>query len=350
MDARTQRQSVSTPAAVLDYSSSARRLLGDQRVSRAGLVYSLPKSRPTHHLQDIVVSKKRLNSSSENYARFYRQPAKLVPAALPATMPVGKTASKTVRRPQPIQTVAATELSTTPKKPKRSRSKKVANLAVVLAFAMSGLLGFTALQYQKALRKVEAVPEVAYATEDQTAVLGESTETEDVQQNEDLSRSKIDETKPAGAYKSADGSRPRKISIKKLGIAGYVQAVGVTKSGALAVPGNIWNVGWANNSAKPSEDKGVVVINGHVHGPTKPGIFYNLGKLAAGDQIVVTDVTGQTYTYVVVRSQTYKAGEANVDLYSSVSRDKQGLNLVTCTGKISGDHYEDRLVVFAEKI
>jgi hypothetical protein len=118
MDARTQRQSVSTPAAVLDYSSSARRLLGDQRVSRAGLVYSLPKSRPTHHLQDIVVSKKRLNSSSENYARFYRQPAKLVTAALPVTMPVEKTVAKAVQRPQPIQTVAATELSTTPKKTK----------------------------------------------------------------------------------------------------------------------------------------------------------------------------------------------------------------------------------------
>jgi LPXTG-site transpeptidase (sortase) family protein len=158
------------------------------------------------------------------------------------------------------------------------------------------------------------------------------------------------EAKPEGdiaSYRVSPAS-PRVIAIPKIGVEARVLSLGVTSDNALKSPSNIHDAGWYNGSATPGE-LGAVLINGHVHGPTKPGVFYNLKKLEEGDKITVTRGDGKVFTYSVVKSQSYT--KDNVDMgaaFNSATPGKPGLNLITCDGSYDGEgNYDKRLIVFA---
>ena len=171
-------------------------------------------------------------------------------------------------------------------------------------------------------------------------------------QNDSRVSADADETKvpPAkvDSYKVAP-SFPRKISIAKIGVDSRVLALGVKSNNELKAPVNIYDTGWYEGSAKPGE-QGAMLLDGHVHGPTQPGVFYNLKKLVAGDVIAVERGDGTKFNYRVVSSKTYD--KENVDMavaMSPVEAGKPGLNLITCAGSFNNqaDQYEDRLVGFA---
>lgn len=146
---------------------------------------------------------------------------------------------------------------------------------------------------------------------------------------------------------------PRKISIPKLDAEARVIKLGTTASGALASPASIYDTGWYADSAKPGEP-GAMLIDGHVHGPTKPGVFHGLKTLKAGDEISVERGDGKTFTYKVVKTQTYPADSMDMmgAALTPITAGKPGLNLITCTGELdkTTNHYKDRLVVFAEQL
>lgn len=153
------------------------------------------------------------------------------------------------------------------------------------------------------------------------------------------------------SYKVA-GTLPRIISIDKIGVKARTLRLGVKANNQLAAPANIYDAGWYEASSKAGE-AGAMVIDGHVSGPTKPGVFYNLHKLAAGDHIKVENGNGKVHTYKIVKKSTYAADKVDMAaVLTPITPGKPGLNLITCSGEIerATNHYKDRTVVFAEQI
>lgn len=164
-----------------------------------------------------------------------------------------------------------------------------------------------------------------------------------------------DEKKPSAASTksySVAPDLPRYISISKLGVHARVLQENQKQDGSMNVPGNIYDTGWYSSSSKPGDKtNAAMLIGGHVSGPTKPGVFKQLPKLTAGDKIEVERGDGKVFTYEVVRNQVYDAN--NVDMVSamrSVDQSKPGLNLITCTGKVVGNQYTQRIVVYTVQI
>ena len=162
-----------------------------------------------------------------------------------------------------------------------------------------------------------------------------------------------EETKPTtqaiGSYK-VDPTAPASIRITKIGVYAMITPQGVDASGALRAPSNVHNAGWYSASARPAATSGAMLLDGHVSGPTQRGVFYAIKKLDAGDKITVKQGDGTEFSYSVVRSQTFPADAVDMDsAVVSVDKNKAGLNLITCTGSISGTHYNDRIIVYAVK-
>jgi LPXTG-site transpeptidase (sortase) family protein len=146
---------------------------------------------------------------------------------------------------------------------------------------------------------------------------------------------------------------PRYLKIKKLGVMARVKPLGVSNDNELLAPKSTWDVGWYNASAKPGQDAGAAVIDGHVLGSTKGGVFYNLKKLGVGDIIEIERGDGRLVHYKVARTQQVDAKGLDMrQLMTSEQPGKQGLNLITCAGKFSAktQTFDQRAVVFSVQV
>lgn len=147
-------------------------------------------------------------------------------------------------------------------------------------------------------------------------------------------------------------AQPRFISVPSLSVFARVRKVGIDSKSQLVAPGNIYDAGWYEDSSKPGDDGGAILIDGHVQGPTKPGIFSNLKLLKTGDTINLESGAGEKYNFKVVKTQTYKTSD--VDMAAALVPavpGKLGLNLITCAGKFDSvaNDYKQRLIIFAIK-
>lgn len=158
------------------------------------------------------------------------------------------------------------------------------------------------------------------------------------------------ETKPSLDSYAVSPTQPRILTISKLSVKARVLSLGVKPNNELQTPNNIYDTGWYQNSAKPGDEGGAILIDGHVHGPTIPGVFANLKTLAAGDTIQLERGDGKVYNFKVVTSKAYPTDKLDMAAaLTSVNPGKLGLNLITCTGPFDAgsSQYEQRLVVFA---
>lgn len=164
----------------------------------------------------------------------------------------------------------------------------------------------------------------------------------------------VDESKPNNLDKYAvSADLPRIIQIPKLGTKARVLQVGLDTKNAVVAPANIHDAGWYTGSAKPGEAGKATLLDGHVSGPTQPGVFKNIGSLQASDSILLEKGDGTTLTYVVVKTE--KVAAENVDMQralTSVTKGKHGLNLISCTGKFDKqtNTFADRVIVYAEQV
>ncbi len=163
----------------------------------------------------------------------------------------------------------------------------------------------------------------------------------------------VDQTKPDaasyGAY-SVDPWLPRYLIIPTLSVQARVKQVGVDTKGQLQAPYNIYDSGWYKYSAKPGDAGGAMLIDGHVSGPTRKGVFYGLKKLASGDIIKIQRGDDHEFTFRVVTSKTYDADKVDMTAaLISADPEKLGLNLITCSGKVDPktDEFNQRTIVFA---
>jgi LPXTG-site transpeptidase (sortase) family protein len=143
---------------------------------------------------------------------------------------------------------------------------------------------------------------------------------------------------------------PDRLRIPKLAVDAPVTYMGLTKTGAMAVPDNIADVGWYKNGALPG-NKGSAVLAGHIDGlKGEPGVFAHLNKLQKGDTLQVIDSNNSTISFRVKNIQTYGQDEQPSEVFNTV--DGVHLNLITCTGvwDSTQHHFLERLVVFTDKV
>lgn len=154
---------------------------------------------------------------------------------------------------------------------------------------------------------------------------------------------------PSVNYYRTAASYPRVIRIPKIETEARVLALAIAPTGALKAPANIFDAGWYKDSSRPGEP-GAMVIDGHVSGPTKPGIFKNLGEMAKGDKIEIERGDGETFTYTVQATKVFDAEELDMSsVMVPIVPGKPGLNIITCAGKFdkATNKYEQRTVVYA---
>jgi sortase (surface protein transpeptidase) len=144
----------------------------------------------------------------------------------------------------------------------------------------------------------------------------------------------------------------RYLKIPKLGVNARVMQVGVTKTGALGTPSNVYDTAWYTGSAKPGQP-GATLIDGHVSSWTTRGVFYGIKTLIDGDMIQIVRGDGAILNYQVVKTQVY--GASSVDMQAAVTPitpGKSGLNLITCTGQVEKgtSEFNERVIVFAQQV
>lgn len=142
---------------------------------------------------------------------------------------------------------------------------------------------------------------------------------------------------------------PRLITIDKIGVRARVRRLGVGANNVLKAPANIFDAGWYDSSAKPGEN-GTVVLDGHVSGPTKHGVFYSIGTLKAGDKVKLERGDGQVLSYTVTGTQVYDNDKVDMaKVLTTAVPGKPGLNFMTCTGRfnVRSNSFEQRVVVFS---
>jgi len=144
----------------------------------------------------------------------------------------------------------------------------------------------------------------------------------------------------------------RYLEIPKLNVYARVTQVGVTTSGALGTPNNVFDTAWYSGSAKPGQP-GATLIDGHVSSWTTHGVFYNIKHLVKGDNIRIVRGDGVVINYQVVKTQVYNANDVDMQAaVTPITPGKSGLNLITCTGQVQKgtSEFNQRVIVFAQQV
>jgi LPXTG-site transpeptidase (sortase) family protein len=144
-----------------------------------------------------------------------------------------------------------------------------------------------------------------------------------------------------------DEELPKTLSIPSLNIETNIKHVGVTASGNMATPGNFSDVAWYKFGPAPGFT-GSAVIAGHLDNALAiNGVFKNLNKLQAGDDVYIESNGGTKYHFKVTDVKTYPYNDAPTEQIFN-SNDAARLNLVTCAGEWDKKlkTYTERLVVY----
>jgi sortase (surface protein transpeptidase) len=140
---------------------------------------------------------------------------------------------------------------------------------------------------------------------------------------------------------------PTDLEIPVIDVRSHLVRLVVDGSGALQAPDDPDVAGWFAAGVVPG-DTGPSVIGGHVDSKTGPGIFYALGRLTAGDRVMVHRSDGRTPTFQVTTvTQLSKSSFPTQLVYGPTPGPE--LRLVTCGGRFDRDRrsYLDNVVVEA---
>lgn len=145
---------------------------------------------------------------------------------------------------------------------------------------------------------------------------------------------------------------PRFLGIKSLNMKARIQEMGVNSQGAVQAPVNIYDSGWYTGSAKPGT-QGAAFVDGHASGSTREGLFAYIDTLKSGDIVTVEQGDGTLFSYKVVNVETVSKDAVDMDKALAVyGGAKEGLNLMTCTGRwiANQETYDKRVIVYTERI
>jgi hypothetical protein len=146
--------------------------------------------------------------------------------------------------------------------------------------------------------------------------------------------------------------QPVRLKIPSIGVDAAVEQVGKTPDGAMDVPSNFFDTAWYQLGPRPGET-GNAVIDGHVDSTTGKAIFWDLRKLAHGDQITVVGDDGVERHFVVSDTGTYATQDVPLArVFGSATG--AHLNLITCDSNTTFNQtthsYDGNLVVYADAV
>ncbi|SDT39150.1 class F sortase [Jiangella sp. DSM 45060] len=141
---------------------------------------------------------------------------------------------------------------------------------------------------------------------------------------------------------------PVAVTVPSAGIDTDVVPIAVDGDNVL-VPPPYGDAGWWQAGPEPGEN-GAAVIAGHLDNRDGPDVFYRLGDVAPGDEIVVTRADGGTSAFRVVEVGQYSQDDFPTDAVYGGPDDRPLLRLITCGGEYDRElgRYRDNVVVFAE--
>ncbi|MDN5917597.1 MAG: class F sortase [Pseudonocardia sp.] len=220
--------------------------------------------------------------------------------------------------------------------PAPGRRRRIALLvAAVLAVVGVGLVGF-ALLNQESAPEPTAVAVGPGPPAGVPAIIGSFPES----------------AEPVGDLLPA--SPPASISIPDIGVTSPVNPVGLNPDGTLEVPapGPLYDqAAWYRASPTPGE-LGPSVILGHIDSAANgPSVFFELGRLGPGKNVMVKRADGSTTTFLIDSVRTFqKDSFPTREVYATGNRSE--LRLITCGGPFdsAAGSYEDNTVVFAHLV
>ncbi|MDG4809759.1 class F sortase [Micromonospora sp. WMMD1120] len=144
---------------------------------------------------------------------------------------------------------------------------------------------------------------------------------------------------------------PVGVRIPAIDVHADVVSVGTDTAGVLEVPplDRPTLAGWYRHGVSPGE-AGNAVLVGHVDAPSGPAVFFDLGRLSAGQQIQVTRADARVATFTVDEVRAYpKENFPSTLVYGPA--DVAGLRLITCGGRFDAatGNYVDNIIVFATR-
>lgn len=106
---------------------------------------------------------------------------------------------------------------------------------------------------------------------------------------------------------------------------------------------------WPGMGGLPGKG-GNVVLAGHVdYIRYGPAVFWDLGKLKAGDKIEIRMKDGSVIQYQVEFNKTFEVGNADWSAIVAATGD-ESVTLITCGGEFEAGHYSDRRIVWGRRI
>ena len=159
---------------------------------------------------------------------------------------------------------------------------------------------------------------------------------------------------PAARSSPLPLSKPVSIDIPVIRVHSTLQYLGLTAQRTLQVPapGPHYNeAAWYKYSPTPGS-LGPAVILGHVDSAAQgPSVFFNLGDLRPGDNVLVTRADGLVAVFRVDGVRRYPKNQFPTLLVYG-NTDHAALRLITCGGAFdyATGHYVDNIVVFASLV
>ncbi|WP_406108299.1 class F sortase [Micromonospora globbae] len=144
-------------------------------------------------------------------------------------------------------------------------------------------------------------------------------------------------------------SRPVRLVVPAIEVSAPVAPVGQARDGSIAVPPleRHNETGWYDRGPTPGEP-GPAVIVGHVDTREGPSVFYDLGKLKAGDTVEVTRADRSVLTFRIDSVERFPKDRLPADRVYGRDGPPQ-LVLITCGGDFVGGRtgYADNVIAFA---
>jgi sortase (surface protein transpeptidase) len=143
-------------------------------------------------------------------------------------------------------------------------------------------------------------------------------------------------------------SVPVAVRIPSIGVRSELISLGRNTDGSVQVPDSFQVAGWYDHSVTPGQ-VGPTVIVGHVDSKSGPGIFFRLGAMRPGDQVVVTRRDGRLVTYKITAVREYsKTAFPTIDVYGDTP--VPTIRLVTCGGAFDSTtgHYLSNIVAYGQ--
>jgi sortase (surface protein transpeptidase) len=143
-------------------------------------------------------------------------------------------------------------------------------------------------------------------------------------------------------------SEPTSIEIPSIGVRSTTFVpLHLQGDGTISVPGTAQEVGLYEDGPTPGQ-LGPAVVAAHVDTPSGvPGVFFELGRVKAGDLVKVARRDGTHLTFTVDRVAAYRKAQFPTALVYKGDFTRPEIRLVTCGGPTdSRNEYRDNVIVF----